>query len=394
MSRSAALALALTIAAGCGPSEATPSIYPETTDAARALLELAYVRPLTTSPGPIRFPDELGAVASDPTRGIVYAGGRDGSLLALDIDRGEVVWEHVFQGAIGAAPVLLGDEPVLLVGTGNGVLTALDVEKRSVRWSYETQGTILEPPLVVDGVVYLVNSRDQVFALDARTGAWRWQYEQPFSKDFTVRGHAGLRYVDDFDASIPEGGMLVTGFDNGKVVAIGASSGEPLWIVNVAAAGETTFVDADGTPWFDRQAGEVIVSGVSTGVYGLALADGAQRWFRPVKGAGSVVGAADGTLIFASSLEGVFAIERGGRLLWRQQQDPGTLSTPVVIGESVYVGHSEQGMVAFDVITGELLARLEIGSGISGAPVYDAATRRLYAISNRALFLAYRVVGE
>ena len=389
LGRAAALGVAL---AACGPSEPAPVIYPETTAAARALLELAFTRSLATSPGPALRPDELGAVASDVRRGLVYAGGRDGALLALDLDRGEVAWEHQLAGAIGDGPVLLADEPLLLIGTANGTLTAFDVEARAPRWSYETQGAMVTAPIVVEGVVYVANSRDQVFALDVRTGAWRWQYEQPFQKDFTIRGRAGLAHVDDGDPSIPEGGMVITGFDSGKVVAIGASSGEPLWITGVAAAGATTFVDADGTPWIDRQAGEVVVSGESTGVYGLALADGAQRWFRPVRGAGSVVGARDGTLVFASSLEGVHAIERGGRLRWRQQQDPGVLTAPVIVDDVVYVGHSETGLWAYDLITGEVLAHLDLGSGLSGRPVFDVETRRLYAISNRALLLAYRVL--
>lgn len=388
------LVVALAAAGGaCGPSEPTPVIYPSTTEAARRTLELEFVRSLAVSPEPSLRPDERGAVASDPARGLIYAGGRDGALLALESDRGEVVWEHKFSGAIGSEPLLLAAEGVLLVGTANGVLTALDLERRAPRWAYETQGTIMNRPLVAEGVVYFANSRDQVFALDVRTGAWRWQYEQPFAKDFTVQGRAGLAYVDDIDPTIPEGGMIITGFDSGKVVAIGASSGEPLWITSVAATAETTFIDADGTPWVDRAQGVVVVSGHSTGVYGLGLVDGQQRWFRPVRGASSVVGAADGALVFSSSLEGLFALEPGGRLRWRQQHDPGVLSTPLIVDDVVYVGHSESGLWGYDLNTGELLARLDVGSGVSGQPVYDPATRRLFAISNRALLLVYRVVG-
>jgi hypothetical protein len=146
------LVAALAAAGGaCGPSEPTPVIYPSTTEAARRTLELEFVRSLAVSPEPSLRPDERGAVASDPARGLIYAGGRDGSLLALESDRGEVVWEHKFSGAIGSEPLLLAGEGVLLVGTGNGVLTALDLERRAPRWAYETQGTIMNRPLVAEG---------------------------------------------------------------------------------------------------------------------------------------------------------------------------------------------------------------------------------------------------
>ncbi|HGG56884.1 MAG TPA: hypothetical protein ENK31_03705 [Nannocystis exedens] len=282
-------------------------------------------------------------------------------------------------------------EPVLLVGTDNGEFSALDLETHETRWTYATQGTIRGRPVLADNVLYFANSRDQVFALDARTGAWRWQYEQPFQGGFTIHGRAGLTYVSDADPSIPEGGVVFTGFGNGRVVAIGAASGQALWQANVAPPEGGDFVDADSTPLVDLGKGEVVVSGQETGIYGLSLADGSQRWFRPVRGAGTVVDAGDGGLVFASSLEGVFAIERGGRLRWRRQQDPGVLSTPLVIGSSVLVAHSEHGLLALDRVSGELLASLDVGSGISAELSYDPLFGRAYAISNRGVLIALRV---
>jgi hypothetical protein len=65
----------------------------------------------------------------------------------------------------------------------------------------------------------------------------------------------------------------------------------------------------------------------------------------------------------------------------------------VVAGNTVFVTHSELGLLAFDVGTGELAAQLRTGSGIAGVPTYDAGLQRLFAMSNRGMFLALRV-GE
>lgn len=375
----------------CGPSEPTVLVYPVETDAARAVIEVDFLKPITITEMAILHPDERAIVTSDFERRQLYVGSRDGTLLVLSADDGALRWEHAFGGAISSAPVLVQGEPVLLVGTDNGELSALDLETREIRWTYGTQGTIRGRPVLADKVIYFANSRDQVFALDARTGGWRWQYEQPFQGEFTIHGQAGLTYVSDADPSVPEGGVVFAGFGNGRVVAIGAASGEALWQANVAPPEGGDFVDADSTPLVDLDKGEVVVSGQETGIYGLSFADGSQRWFRPVRGAGTVVDAGDGGLVFASSLEGVFTIERGGRLRWRKQQDPGVLSTPVVVGSSVLISHSETGLLALDRVSGELLTRLDVGSGISAEPSYDPLFGRAYAISNRGVLIALRV---
>jgi len=368
--------------------------YPDETDAARSVIGVDFIKEITIPEMAILRPDERSVVTTDHARRQLYVGSRDGSLLVLDANDGALIWERDFGGSIGSAPLLVEDEPVLLVGTDNGVLVALDLETREPRWTYETQGTLRGRPVLDNNVVYFANSRDQVFALDARTGAWRWQYEQPFQGEFTIHGQAGLAYLPDDDPSVPEGGVIFTGFGNGRVVAIGARSGEALWQANVAPPEGGDFVDSDSTPLVDLKAGEIVVSGQETGVYGLSLADGAQRWFRPVRGAGTVIDSGDGGLIFASSLEGVFAIERGGRQRWRKQQDPGVLSTPVLLGSAVLVSHSETGLLAFDRVSGALLANLEVGSGISAKPAYDPLFGRAYAITNRGALIALRVDAD
>jgi len=235
-----------------------------------------------------------------------------------------------------------------------------------------------------------VNSRDQVFALDVRTGTWRWQYEQELQTDFTVYGHGGLTIVPATDPSAPESASVLACFDNGKVVALSAGAGEALWIASVAPPGGGNFVDCDATPLPDFTRGLLFVSGQSTGVHALSILDGTPVWNFPMRGAGTVVDAPGGALAVASSLEGVFALDRDGRLLWRRQLDPGSLSVPVVVEDTLVVTHSDVGLVAIDAATGELLGKLFTGSGMSSVPSWDPVGQRLYAITNRGTLIGLR----
>jgi outer membrane protein assembly factor BamB len=388
---------ALAIAAcACTTGTEPPPIYPEGDDGARRLGTVALYRQITLPDNFILRPDEFGSVAVDAARGLIYVGSRDGNLLALAQDTGEVVWELPLGGPVSGTPVLArtDDGEHLLVGTDNGALFSLDPETLKERWSYQTDGRIRNPALVVEGVVYLVNSRDQVFALDARKGAWRWQYEQELQTDFTVLGHAGLGFVPSVDPTAGDPGTLFACFDNGKVVALSASSGEALWIASVASTDDPNFVDCDSTPVPDLQRQRVYVAGQSTGVFGLALEDGARQWHFPVEGVGSIAEGPGGALVVASSLEGVFALDRDGHSLWRTQLDPGSLSWPVLAGDAMVVTHSDLGLVALEPSTGEVLGRMFTGSGMSSTPIFDPGSRRLYAISNRGVLVGIQLDAQ
>ncbi len=385
-----ACALAAALAAGCGGEARKVAVYPESSSGARLNLTPALVAQVTLPDNFVLRPDEFAGVVADPQRQLIYVGNRAGSLMALRMDDGTQVWEVNFPGAISSEGLITDDGEMLLLGTDNGDLVAFDLETRKPRWTYETQGMIRNLPVVVEGVVYTVNSRDQVFALDLRTGAWRWQYDQPYPTDFTVHGHAGISYLAS-EGSDEAAGTVFTGFSNGKVAAIGATSGEALWLVSVAPPEGGDFADADATPLVYPERGEVVVAGQNTGVYGLSLADGSQTWFHPVRGAGSVVRGPRGLMAFSSALEGIFVLEHGGRVRWRKQVNPGFVSAPLVVGDIAFVTHAEDGLLAYDIETSEYLGGLDFGSGMSGPPAHDPVFHRFYAVSNRGALIVFRM---
>lgn len=372
-------------------------------DGAVYLYSVAFTRSITPRDNFIMRPDEFGAAIAHPVRPEVYVGSRDGRMIAMDDQTGKVVWEQPLGGAISSIPVLTSltedprIDPLLLVGTDNGELIAIDLDGPRIRWRYRTDGRVRNRPVIFEGVVFFVNSRDQVFALDLRSGNWRWQYEQDFQTDFTVYGHAGVTFIprrESEGGSMKEPGTILAGFDNGKVAAIGAGSGDALWLASVAPAEGGNFVDCDSTPLVDLEHDHVVVAGQSTGVHSLALEDGTVRWQFPARGVGSVVAGRAGDLIASSSLEGLFALDASGRLLWRANIDRGVVSTPIVVEGTIFVGHSESGLLAFDTETGDLQSRMDFGSGMSGVPTYDAHRKRLFATTNRGVFMALELDAQ
>src|SRR5258706_9297195 len=58
-------------------------------------------------------------------------------------------------------------------------INTTNVRKLAPAWVFQTgdyENGLQSTPIVVDGVLYLVSARSQVFALDAATGKQLWQY--------------------------------------------------------------------------------------------------------------------------------------------------------------------------------------------------------------------------
>ena len=100
-----------------------------------------------------------------------------------------------------------------------------NVANLELKWVFQTRRALnfQTTPLVVDGIMYLTQSPNDVVALDARNGRVFWVYEHvPSTGGGANRGLAIL------------GDTLFMGTVDAMVVAVDAKSGGPLWKVQVA----------------------------------------------------------------------------------------------------------------------------------------------------------------
>lgn len=385
---------ALCALAGCAAAETgetTNLRRPLTDGAARRVLSVMGSGEVSRLDQWVLRPDEYGAVAVDHARNLLYVGGREGKLIAVGLDDGRPRWERDFGGGIGGHPVIYEGD-LLLLGTEDGTLHAVDLETHADRWFYATDGVIRNRPVVEGGVVYVSNSQNSVFALDVRSGAWRWQYQRPQPAGFTIHGRAGVTVRPGGD--VMSGDVLYTGFDDGRLVSIDTASGEALAVADFSVEEADGFSDVDSTPLIDVERGQLVVATQGSGVVAVDLDGLETRWQRPMRGAQHVVAGPAGTILVVSSLEGVVALDGDGRERWRARMNTGTLSSPVVVGDTIFISHAEEGLYALDARSGEILVVFETGSGMSAAPVFDAEDRRLYAISNRGRLFVFNVLDD
>ncbi|MBI3327078.1 MAG: PQQ-dependent dehydrogenase, methanol/ethanol family [Nitrospinae bacterium] len=116
--------------------------------------------------------------------------------------------------------------PLQQVNTAN-------VKRLVVKWAFQTgpNENFQVTPIVADGVMYLTNMRNEIFALEAATGKmlWRYTYELPPAEKMPTRiWGAGINR----GVSIAQGKVLMPTVD-AHLVAVDAKTGKLLWKTRV-----------------------------------------------------------------------------------------------------------------------------------------------------------------
>jgi outer membrane protein assembly factor BamB len=102
-------------------------------------------------------------------RRVIVASG-DGSIYAVSRSGGVRLWSE----SVGASTVPTIADGRVIVGTGSGI-TALSVDDGTRQWTFETRGEVRSPSVGGD-TVYVPSTDDNLYAVDAETGAERWRF--------------------------------------------------------------------------------------------------------------------------------------------------------------------------------------------------------------------------
>jgi outer membrane protein assembly factor BamB len=322
----------------------------------------------------------------------VYAPSAGGWMYALRMTDGRRRWKKKI-GAVDSQPAAVGGN--LYVGTDDGILLCLDAQTGTEVWRYATRGPILRQPVVVElpgaklganpqQLVVFSNEADQVYALDAVSGEFKWQYKAESPEEYTLRGHSGVAIG---------GGLVYSGFANGTMVALRLENGSVAWLTSLKGDADR-FVDVDATPAVIGDT--VYVTSSSGGVWALDGATGLVRW-QTTLDTGDADGstgtlATDGERLYVGVADlGIHALDLGGNVLWRQGArgggEPGDMT---ISGEYLFYTLADAGLFVADRASGKTYQYFDPGDGISAAPVVSRDDQ-LFVMSNRGVFYALDV---
>ena len=302
----------------------------------------------------------------------LFAAGRDGDVAAFDLKTGKQLW-HTETKLVLTGGTGVGTD-VVAVGSADGVVVAIGANDGKERWRHEVKGEILSAPAVAEKEVIIRTVDGTLRALSLADGTELWSAEQQIPR-LTLRGTAAPVVARD---------VAISGFDNGRVLAVNISDGATVWDSPVSPShGRTELerlndIDAAVKVLDD----DVFVAGFQGRAAMLALDSGQIWWTHDVSSYRGVD--VDDEQMYVSTSQGdVVALKRrSGAEVWRDESlKRRSLSAPAVVGEYVVVADLDGYVHWFDRATGSPAGRAKSGGDrVSNAPL--SANGNLYLIND------------
>lgn len=339
---------------------------------------LAVQRAWTASVGGDDAPLRLGlGLGADESR--VYGAGHGGDVAALELRSGRAVWRTRTRAPLSGGTGV--GEGLVVVGSSEGEVIALAADTGAIRWRKRVGGEVLSAPAVSSQAVIVRTVDGRLRGLALEDGRERWVQEQPVPR-LSLRGAS---------RPVVAGDRTICGFDNGRVLAVQAGSGEILWETAIAPARGRTelerLVDIDSA--VQVHGAEVFVVGFQGRAAMLALDSGQIWWSRELSSHRGLDVDEEALYVSTSGGELVAMRRRTGADLWRQDMLARRgLSAPAVVGDAVAVADFQGYVHWFDRATGEPAARASAGTRVTNPPL--AVGEMLLVIDDAGRISAFR----
>ena len=220
-------------------------------------------------------------------------------------------------------------------------------------WVYRGDRQLIEfPPVLANGVLYLVRNDGVAVALSAKTGNIKWQ-----------------RRIGALNASSPayDRGRLYVATLSGHITSLSAKTGKIRWRKRLASRSESSPIVVNNRVFFGSENGTV---------YGLSASDGKVAW--TYKAGGAVKGAlaySDGRLYFGDYGGSVTSLDLRGRRIWKTGTSGRSFgrvgrvySTAAVKFGRVYLGSLDGRVYSFVARTGQLAWSHSTGGYVYASP--------------------------
>jgi outer membrane protein assembly factor BamB/tRNA A-37 threonylcarbamoyl transferase component Bud32 len=290
------------------------------------------------------------------------------------------IWKFRCEDEVRSSPTV--HNGVVYIGAYDNNLYALQASDGAFKWKFATEGGIAATPAIdLDNQIVIVGSEDSVvYAIDMRTGriVWTIMTERP------VRCSACVAH-----------GHVFFGSDDGKLYAAKSSNGRVIWKHDAGGP-------VRSRPWVTD---EFIIFGSETGeVIGLDLG-GAPKWrFRARRGVTSSPVVHDGVAFLGSSDWHVYAVDiKTGYSIWRYRTQKPVWSSPAIDPalKALFIGSVDGNLYALDTESGKERWRFETENQITSSPAvangavyFGSIDKRIYSVDGKSGKLRWSFLTE
>lgn len=283
------------------------------------------------------------------------------------------------------------DNGRIFATTGFGDVVAIDANTGKELWRVKFDVPIAMSPVANGGRVFVASMDNHMHALAQTNGRELWDH----------RGIAESAGILQSTSAAVAGEFVIAPYSSGEVFALRVQNGRPAWSdMLTRSRGVTALSEIDdiaGRPVVDR---ELVFAVSHSGVMAaIQLDSGDRQWSRDVGSIQTPWVAGDYVYVVTLESQLLCLTRKEGKVKWIHQlprwkdpedtsSDPIVWSGPVLVSDRLLVVSSDGYAQSLSPYTGELLGRIEIPDQAYIAPV--VANDTVYILTNDAGLVALR----
>ena len=279
---------------------------------------------------------KTGALINDPFLASSMASKSVGGVKPL--------WVFECEDEIRGTPMYHGGS--LYIGCYDNNLYALDAANGEFRWKYATDGGIPGRPTFFDNNIYFGSEDNRLHVVSSRSGKVVWTY-----------------YTDGPVRSSPRiaQGHVFIGSDDRYLHAINVVTGRPAWKFDAVAPVRSTPRITDEYVYVGTEGGEMICLNFR----------GEAKWRFSAKRAITSSPTLSQNLLYFGSLDSnLYALDaQTGWVIWRLRLGKGSISSPVVSEGMLYTGAIDHVIYCIDAKSSKENWRYTTDHQVTGSPI-------------------------
>ncbi len=266
----------------------------------------------------------------------------------------------------------------VIATTGYGTAFALDPANGRKFWDVNVRVPLRASPTAADGQIFVVGTDGRAFSLSSADGSELWSF-RGLPQQTSIISNPSPAYAN---------GIVVFPFPTGDLVAIDASSGQPIWTDTLASTRIAALGALSDAARPVIHAGRVYGIGHSGRIIASDLKTGERFWAHSIPGVQPP--AVSGKTLFVVDLQGQLAaldIDSGQAKWAMKLPGGGSWSGPTLAGGRLWLTSSQGILLGVDAITGTVATRTEVGAPSYFAPV--VVNGRMFILTDAADLLAF-----
>jgi len=274
----------------------------------------------------------------------------------------------------GAPTGMAVEDGAIYVAYEDGTVRALDAATGAPRWESKLPARASSAPAVGGGLALVGGEDGALHALDGADGRLRWRHQTaaPIYAAPTVTAEA---------IYAPSG--------DGSFSALAPLDGKLLWKIDATPPLTGRAAVADGIVYFGSADGRI---------YGIDAATGREVWGSGIVAQGAVEAqptVAGGRVLIGAGDSRVYALaaDKGGEY-WRHSTPDAIYARPLVISDTVYVASAGNTLSALSVLTGDLKWELDAKSALRHAPAWADGALYYVAAGDPHLYAVDAATGK